>query len=76
MKLNSTPFVIVLGLPLFLLGRTSDQQAQQIAMNATMCVLAIRSGLSIRQSALQLSQLRATGLEFQRRAEAARGIPI
>jgi hypothetical protein len=72
MTLNSTARVILFGLALVLVGRTDDQQSQQTAMNVAMCALAIRSGLLTRQSGLQLSQLGATGLEFQRKAEAGR----
>jgi hypothetical protein len=74
MELNATPIVILFGLALALVGRTSDQQTQQTAINAAMCALAIRSGLSTGRSGLQLSQLGATGLEFRRKAEAARSV--
>ena len=50
MKLSSTSLVISFGFVLLLIGRTSDQQTQQSAMNAAMCALAIRSGLSTRRS--------------------------
>jgi hypothetical protein len=76
MKLSSTSLIILFGFVLLLIGQTSDQQTQQSAMNAAMCALAIRSGLSTRRSGIQLSQLCATGLEFERKAEAASGVPI
>ena len=74
MKPNSTPIVILFIVALALVGQTSDQQTQQTAMNAAMCALAIRSGLSARRSGLQFGQLGATGLKFQRKAEAARSV--
>jgi hypothetical protein len=74
MNFNATPIVILFGLALALVDRTSDQQTQQTAMNAAMCALAIRSGLSARRSGLQFGQLGATGLEFQLKAEAARSV--
>ena len=41
MALNFVPLVIVFGLALLLVGRSSDQQTQQTAMNMSICVLAI-----------------------------------
>jgi hypothetical protein len=64
--------VILFGLTLLLVGRTNDQQTQQAATNESICVLAIRSGLSTRGSGVQLSQVYATGLGVHGRAESAR----
>jgi hypothetical protein len=77
MTLKITPLVVALfGLALLLVGRTSDLQTQRTTMNAAMCVLAIRAGLSTRRSGLQSNQLRATSFELRRKAEAVTGIPI
>jgi hypothetical protein len=76
MTLKITPLVTLFGLALLLIGQTSDLQTQRTTMNAAMCVLAIRSGLSTRRSGLQSNQLCATSFELQCKIEAVRGIPI
>ena len=76
MTLQITPLVTLFGLALLLVGQTSEPQTQQTTMNVAMCVLAIGSGLSIRRSGLQSTQLCATSLELQRKAGVVRGTPI
>jgi hypothetical protein len=76
MALNFVPMVIVFGLALLLVGRSSDQQTQQTAMNMSICVLAIRSGFSNRRSGLQTNQLSTTLGLAQHVAAAPHGLDV
>ena len=53
MKLGSALPMILFGLTLAGVVRANDQQAQQAFVNVAICLLAVRSGSSRRQSDLQ-----------------------
>jgi hypothetical protein len=54
MKLSSLLLITLFALAVALVARANDQQTQQAAMNAAVCLLAIRAGLSSsRRSDLQ-----------------------
>jgi hypothetical protein len=53
MKFNSLPTIVLFVLIVAMVVRANDQQMQQAAMNAAVCLLAIRAGSSGRRSDLQ-----------------------
>jgi hypothetical protein len=53
MKFSSLLPIVLLVLIVAMVARANDQQMQQAAMNAAVCLLAIRAGSSRRRSDLQ-----------------------